>query len=378
MMRWLNRPLSILFVSLLSATATAAETKPWDVYVGTFTFRQSKGVYLMHMDPATGKLSEPELVAEGNSPSFLVQHPNGRFMYSVNEIDNFGGGKTGAVSAFSIESDGKLKLLNQQPSGGGGPTHLTIDPQGKNILVANYGTGSLAVLPVNEDGTLKPTSDVVQHKSDGGAVNRDGPHAHCVNLDPSARFALSCDLGLDKVFVYRYHADKGTIDDPTIATQPAGSGPRHLAFHPSGKFVYVINEINSTLTTFSFDAGAGRLTSLQTVSTLPADWHGENTTAEVAVHPTGKWVYGSNRGHNSIAIFSVDGRTGKLTPAGHESTQGKAPRNFAVDPTGQYLLAANQDSDTVVVFRIDQRTGGLKPAGVTAHVPTPVCILFKP
>jgi 6-phosphogluconolactonase len=327
------------------------------------------------MDGRTGKLSDPVLVAEGKNPSFLVKHPSQPIIFSVNEIDDYAGGKTGAVSAFRIEEDGKLKLLNQQPSGGGGPTHLSIDPQGKNALVANYGTGSVAVLPVDGDGKLRPPSSVVQHDAHGGKVNRDGPHAHCINLDPSARFALTCDLGLDKVFVYRFH-ENGVLDNPMVADQP--SGPRHLAFHPSGKYVYVINEISSTVTAFAFEASRGALKSLQTVTTLPADWHGENWTAEIIAHPSGKWVYGSNRGHNSIAVFSVDPETGKLTPAGHEPTQGKAPRNFNLDPTGHFLLAANQDSDTVVVFHVDQETGKLMPAAVTAHVPTPVCVLFVP
>jgi 6-phosphogluconolactonase len=275
-----------------------------------------------------------------------------------------------------------LTLLNQQASGGPGPCYVSIDPEGKNALVANYTGGSVAVLPIDADGKLRPASATDQHKGSGPDPKRQqGPFAHCFDLDPSHQFALACDLGMDKIFVYKFDAFRGSItpNDPPTASVAPGSGARHLAFHPGGKFVYVINEMGSTITAFAYDASKGALSEVQTVSTLPADFKADNTTcAEVAIHPNGKFAYGSNRGHDSIASFSVDEQTGKLAPTGHQSTGGKTPRHFAIAPGGEFLVAANQDSGNLVVFRIDPRTGTLNPTGMTAEVPSPVCVLFMP
>lgn len=361
-------------------SAAGAETAYW-VYVGTFTAKQSKGIYRMRLDPATGALTEPELAAEAPSPAFLAIAPNHRFLYSVNEVEKLDGRKEGGVSAFSLDpGTGKLALLDRQPSAGTGPTHISLDSEGHNALVANYGSGSVAVLPIGSDGKLAPPASVDQHRGTGAdKMRQEGPHAHCFNLDPAGRFALACDLGLDKVFVYRFDAATGAIspNDPPAASVAPGSGPRHLAFSPDGKRVYVVNEMACTVTGFDYDAEHGRLAEFQTASTLPEGFAGEKSSAEVAVHPSGKFLYASNRGQaNSIAIFRIDPATGRLTPAGHTSTQGRAPRHFGIDPTGTWLLAANQDTDNVVVFRIDPDSGALKPAGTNVHVPTPVCILF--
>jgi 6-phosphogluconolactonase len=352
------------------------------VYVGTYTSGKSKGIYLFHLDLATGKLAPEGLVAECESPSFLAIHPNHRFLYAVNEVSNFGGMNSGAVSAFAIEpKSGHLTRLNQQSSRGAGPCHLSVDHQGKDVLVANYGSGSVAVLPIQPDGRLGPATAFIQHEGKSANPQRqEGPHAHSINVDATNRFAFAADLGLDKILVYRFDAARGTLtpNDPAAATIDPGSGPRHFAFHPNGRFAYVINEMGSTVTALAYDAAKGTLKPLQTLSTLPEGFTGNSSTAEVQVHPSGKFLYGSNRGHDSIAIFKIDPDTGRLTPAGHQSTQGKTPRNFGIDPTGQYLLAANQDSDTIVVFRIDPATGALAPTGQVVEAPKPVCVKFLP
>jgi len=350
------------------------------VYVGTYTGSESKGIYLLRMDLASGALTAPEVAAEVAHPTFLAVHPSRRFLYAVGEIRNFSGRKSGAVSAFAIVPEsGKLRLLNQQPSGGTGPCHLTVDGTGRNVLVANYGSGSVAALPVGEDGQLAEPSSVIRHKGSGPNPKRQaGPHAHSINLDPAGRFAFAADLGLDKVLVYRFDPGKGKLvphEPPAVSVAP-GAGPRHLAFHPTGRLAYVINELASTVTAFTYDAEGGALSQVQTVSTLPNGFAGRNSTAEVQVHPSGRFLYGSNRGHNSIAIFAIEPQTGRLTVVGHEPTQGETPRNFGIDPTGTYLVAANRRSNNLVVFRIDPKTGQLKPTGVTAEVPAPVCVKF--
>ena len=361
---------------------------PIRVYVGTYTGKQSKGIYVMELDPKTGSLSEPRLAAESTSPSFLAVHPSKNFLYAVNEVPEFQGQKTGSVSAFAINDDGALTPLNQQSSGGAGPCHLDLDRNGQCVLVANYAGGSVALLPVDGDGSLKPPSSVIQHQ--GSSVNKqrqEAPHAHCINVvpdsvrrNPPGGLALVADLGLDKVLAYQFTLPArtdGTLapaNPPSVATAP-GAGPRHLAFSPGGRFVYVNNELTSSVTAYS--CGKGGVKEMQTLSTLPEGYEGKgNSTAEIAVHPTGKFVYVSNRGHDSIAIFRADEKTGQLTAAGHESTGGKTPRNFAIAPGGKYLLAANQNSDSVVVFSIDQETGDLTPTGTTVLVPTPVCVVF--
>jgi 6-phosphogluconolactonase len=348
------------------------------IYIGTYTRGASQGVYLSQLDLATGALTPPKLAAEVQNPSFLAVHPTGNFLYTAGELADFGGQKAGAVSAFAVDlQSGELKLLNQQPSGGSGPCHLVVDTAGKNVLVANYSAGSVAVLPLQKDGLLREPSTVIQHRGSGPDPQRQkGPHAHSINLDADNRLAFAADLGLDRILIYRFDADQGKLvaHDPPFAAVAPGAGPRHFAFHPSGKYAYVINEMHSTVTAFGYDSQAGKLQTLQTLATLPADFQASNTTAEVQVHPSGKFLYGSNRGHDSIAVFAIDTATGKLTPIQHQSTQGKTPRNFGIDPTGKYLLAANMDSSTLVSLRIDSASGVLRPTGHAIDVPFPVCV----
>jgi 6-phosphogluconolactonase len=358
-----------------------AKTSKFWVFVGTYTQGKSKGIYRCELDPATGKLSAAELAAETVSPSFLAVHPSHRFLYAVGETDDSEGKKTGTVSAFTLDTKtGALKRLNRQPSGGIHPCHLVVDRRGKYVLVANYSSGNAAVLPVAEDGRLGERTALVQHTGKGADPSRqEGPHAHSINLDAANHFAVVADLGLDQVFVYRFDPDKGFLaknDPPSLKIDPK-SGPRHFAFHPNGHYAYVINEMASTVTAMKYDAERGTLEKVQTVSTLPEGRKG-NSTAEVQVHPSGKFLYGSNRGHNSIAVFAVDAETGKLTPAGHQGSGIKVPRNFGIDPTGKFLLVANQDGDSILVFRIDPKTGALEATGEKVDVPKPVCVKFVP
>ncbi|MBI4604583.1 MAG: lactonase family protein [Planctomycetes bacterium] len=378
--------LAVLPAALLPAIALAdskeAGPKSLRAYVGTYTGGKSKGIYLVRLELATGKLTLEGLAVETTHPSFLAVHPSGRFVYAVGETADFKAKGQGSVSAFAVdEASGRLAPLNQQGSGGAGPCHIALDAAGKHALVANYGGGSVASLPIGADGKLGAAASVIQHK--GSSVNprrQEGPHAHSINLDRANRFAFAADLGLDKVLVYRFDAAKGTLEphDPPAAALKPGAGPRHFAFHPAGRHAYVINELLCTVTAFSYEAGRGVLTEIQTLSTLPEPVKESYSTAEVQVHPSGRFVYGSNRGHDSIAVFSVEEGTGKLALLENEPTQGKTPRNFALDPTGTYLLAENQDSGTIVVFRIDPKTGRLEPTGHAAEVPSPVCVRFAP
>ena len=358
-----------------------ASAGEFHVYIGTYTSAKSKGIYLSRFDSATGKLTEPQLVAETRNPSFLAVHPTERFLYAVGEVSDTQGKRAGAVNAYAIEGkSGKLTELNQQTSGGTGPCHISVDATGKCALVANYGSGSISALPVKPDGSLGEAATAIQHT--GASVNpqrQAGPHAHFICPSPDNRFALAADLGLDKVVVYRLDAEtaKLTTNNPPFAVVAHGAGPRHLVFHPGGKFVYVINEMALTVTALSYDAARAALFEEQTVSTLPADYKAteRDSCAEIAMHPSGKFVYGSNRGHDSIAVLAANEK-GKLTLIQNEPSQGKTPRHFAIDPAGRWLLAENQNSDSVVVFAIDPATGKLKPAGHTLSVPSPVCAVF--
>jgi 6-phosphogluconolactonase len=377
--------LSLLLLAGCSAqnNALAADQQPGDywVYVGTYTGPKSQGIQLLRLD-STGALTNLGLAAPATNPTFLAIHPNQKFLYAVGETSDFAGQKTGSVSAFAINpTTGKLTLLNQQPSAGRGPCYVTIDATGKNALVANYGGGTVSVLPIADDGKLSPHSSAIQHTGTGPNKSRqEAPHAHSINLDPSNQLAIAADLGIDKLLLYRLDPTKGTL---TPSTPPAvdlapGSGPRHFTFHTTGQYAYLINEMASTITAFSYDPKRATLTEIQTVTTLPEGFKGNNTTAEVRVHPSGRFLYGSNRGHDSIAIFAIDPKTGKLTPLGHQPTLGKTPRNFNIDPTGHYLLAANQSADNVVVFTIHPQTGLLTPNNSVAEVGAPVCLKFLP
>jgi 6-phosphogluconolactonase len=355
---------------------------PIVVYVGTYTDDGgSRGIYRFALDPASGEASEPVLAAASENPSFLALHPGGRLLYAVNETDDFGGEKTGAVSAFAIDSSsGDLQPLNQQPSMGAHPCHLVLDEAGKNVLVANYNGGNVTVLPLAADGRLETPSGVQPHEGSGPNPRRqEGPHAHGLALAPDGRFVFAADLGADKVFVHRFDPSAGTLEphEPPAAALTPGSGPRHVVLHPAGKSLYAINELLSTVTVFRYDPATGALEPTQTLTTLPADFEGASSTAEIAVSPDGRFLYGSNRGHDSLAVFAVDAASGRLTPVGHVPTGGRTPRHFAIDPTGRWLLAANQRSDTVVVFRLDPESGMPAPVGEPVAVPKPVCVLMK-
>ena len=392
-MRTFTTPV-VLAVLGLAAIARGAETpvvrpdKDTLVYVGTYTDKRSKGIYAFRLETQNDEVSQNILLvplgvaAETPNPSFLHVDARRRLVFAVNEIDEFEGRPGGAVSAFAIEpATGWLRLLNQRPSGGTGPCHLVLDPSGRNLLVANYGSGSVSVVRVGADGRLGDTTASIQHH--GHSVNpqrQQGPHAHGVTLDPANKFAFVCDLGLDQVLAYRFDADRGTLtpaEPAAIAIKP-GSGPRHLVFRPDGRFAYVISEMSSTVTTFAYDASTGRLREIETVSTLPPYFDGANSGAEIALVPSGKFLFVSNRGQNSVVLFAVDREKGTLEYIEDQGTGGKKPRQFAIQPSARHLVVVNQDSDTVLACRIDPDNGRLKPSGIFADVPSPACAVFLP
>jgi 6-phosphogluconolactonase len=375
------RNLAAVALSLLLTPRApgASGNAEYFVYFGTYTAKTSKGIYCYRFQPSTGKLTSLRAVAETPNPSFLALSPNRRFLYAV----NWKGSETvkgDTVSAFAVDQHtGKLTFLNKASSRGEMPTHLTVDQSGRMVLVVNFGSGSVAALPIGEDGHLGEATGFDQHQGASIVKNRqDGPHAHAVVLPADNRFAFVADLGLDQVFSYRFNPSQGTFapNDPPYTKVSPGSGPRHLVFHPNGKFLYANNEINSTVTAFAYQAAAGTLQEAQTVSTLPPGFSGTNSTAEIQTDPAGKFLYVSNRGHDSIAVFAIDSSKGTLTPVEHVSTQGKTPRNFSMDPTGAYLFAANENSSTVVLFRVNPNTGRLTPTGQVLEVPSPSCVIF--
>jgi 6-phosphogluconolactonase len=361
------------------------------VYVGTYSEPilfgtgqvlqgQGKGIHAFRLDRSTGALSPTGITAGVRNASYLAFDPSRRFLFCVNEFKEFEGAASGAVSAFRIDkASGALTFVNMKASRGTDPCHLLVDATGRNLLVANFASGSVCVLPIGQDGALGEATDFKQHSGSSLDPKRQaGPHAHAVEIDRQNRFVFVPDLGLDQVVIYRFEAATGRLTpnqrQPFVATAP-GAGPRQLVFHPTGRFAYLINELNSTLTAYSYDAEAGALAELQTLPTLPADFSGPSTCAEVQIHPSGRFLYGSNRGHDSIAIYAL-GPDGRMTAVGHESTRGKIPRNFEVSPDGRFLAAANQDSHNIVMFRIDETTGKLTATGSVAEAGTPICVRF--
>jgi 6-phosphogluconolactonase len=359
--------------------AQAGDSGKFLVYVGTYSEHGGKGIYAYGFDSSTGKFTDLGLAAETIDPSFLAASQNGRFLYAVNEILSYQGQLTGSVSSFAIHVDtGKLSILNTVSSRDQGPGNITLDRTGKSALVANYTLGSVAVLPILRDGSLGEASSFVQHK--GSSINPErqkGPHAHAIALSPDDRFAIVADLGLDQLIVYPFNPTKGTLGSHPYAVRVhPGAGPRHLVFSPNGKFLYLINEMQSTIVTYSYSAAHGGLQELQTVSTLPNGFTDTNDAAEIEIDPSARFLYASNRGNDSIAVFTIDPAKGTLMNVGFVPTQGKTPRNFAIDPTGRWLFAANQNSDDIVIFRIKGKTGQLTPQGAVLHVPSPVCVKF--
>ena len=388
-----RRFFTFLLVLLAPLAGLSAAQKPhkkyapqgqYLVYAGTYTTKtDSKGIYAYRFDAASGQLSAIGLAAESGDPSFVAVHPSGKYLYAVNEVGNFGGSNSGAVSAFAIDRQiGKLTFLNQVATRGAGPCHVSLDRTGRFVLVANYDGGSVAVFPVQADGSLGKNSAFVQHAGSGPNKERqEAPHAHWIGTSPDNRFALAVDLGLDEVLIYRFDPSKGSLapNDPPFAKVNPGAGPRHLAFQRDGKFAYVLSEMENAVTTFAYSQKSGSLSVLQTVSTLPKDYSGPKEAAEVIVHPTGKFLYASNRaGVDSITAFAIDPAKGTLLLVGQYSTKGKTPRHFAIDPTGTFLLAANEESNNIVIFKIDPATGALTPTGQAVEVPSPVCITFVP
>jgi 6-phosphogluconolactonase len=353
-----------------SRSAAAGTNDAMLVYVGTYT----DSIHIYRLDTELGTLQPAGVATGARNPSYLSIAAQQRTLYAVNEVEQ------GAVTAFAIDpATGALQRLNQQASRGTAPCHVSVAPSGRFVLVANYGDGVLGVLPITKDGALGAAVDVIQHRGSGGDPRRQaGPHAHCVVLDRLGRYVFAVDLGIDKVMIYRFDSRTGKLSpnsQPAFQTKP-GAGPRHFAVHPNGKFAYLINELDSSMTALACDTAAGTLQELQTLSTLPAGFAGTNFPADVHVHPSGKFVYGSNRGHDSLVAFTVDAATGKLNLLAHEPTRGNFPRNFGIDPTGQILIAANQNSNTLSVFRIDPETGRLSAVGDTIQVPKPVCVKF--
>ena len=349
------------------------------MYVGTYTRETSAGIYAYRFDSESATAEEVGLVAEMREPSFLALHPTGQYLYAVSETDDFDENGSGSVVAFRIsESSGALSKLNEVSSRGGWPCHLNIDASGRMLIVANYKGGNIASLPINEDGTVGEATSFFQHDGSGVHQRQDQAHAHSADFSADNRFAFFSDLGLDQVKIYRADPRAATLapHDPSSVSVEAGSGPRHFALHPNGRSAYGVNELSSTVTVYDYDAEAGALSVAQTVSTLPEGFEGENYTAEIHVHPSGKFVYASNRGHDSIAVFAVDPSTGRLTPTEQVSTNGEWPRNFAFSPDGRYLLVANQDSDNIVVFSLDSETGALTATGTDLAIDAPVCLLF--
>lgn len=381
--------LSLLLTSVMLNAKISFDGK-YLVYVGTYTANNSPGfhadnsfgIYAYRFNTATGTLVSLGLAAKNDSPAFLALAKNNKFLYAANETSDFKKQPSGSVSAFSIDGiTGKLSLLNQVSAHDVGPTYISMDRTGKYVLIANYPLGSVTVFPVLKDGKLGETSDFVRHK--GSSINKvrqEGPHAHAhaIELSPDNRFAIVADLGIDQLLIYPFDANNGKLGHPKITKIAPGSGPRHLSFSPNGKFLYLINELKGTITVFSYGTEHGTLHKLQTVSSLPIGYKGQIHSAEIAVHPSGKFLYASNRIDHSIAIFCIDKTTGKLRLIGHISTKGKTPRHFALDPSGRWLLAANQDSDNIVIFKINVQTGQLTQWGKPMRSPVPVSIVFVP
>jgi 6-phosphogluconolactonase len=362
-----------------SVTARAFSRADRLVLIGTYTggTTGSQGIYAFRFDDASGALTPLGLVAETPSPSFLTASANGRFIFAVNELDTFEGTASGSVTSFALDrASAKLTPLSVQSSRGAHPCHLVLDRTGRFLAVANYTGGNYAVLPVGADGRLQPAATVVAGQGKGPTARQQGPHGHAVAFDTANRFLIGTDLGIDRVLVYRFDAARGTVTEnqPPSVALPPGAGPRHFVFHPNGKQAFVINELSSTITSLTWDAVAGTFKPTGAVPTRPAGVEG-GTTAEIHVHPTGRFVYGSNRGHDSIAVFRV-ANDGTLTLVEHESTRGQTPRNFTIDPTGRWIIAGNQGSNTLAVFSIDQATGALSPVGPLSNSPSPVSILF--
>ncbi|MBX7172237.1 MAG: lactonase family protein [Pyrinomonadaceae bacterium] len=373
---------------LLTQTAISqppVKSKKMLLYIGTYTSTgKSEGIYVHEFDSETGKLTPIQIVKNVLEPSFLTIRKDRKFLYAVNELLEYEGKKSGSVSAFSIDQKtGNLQFLNKQSSLGDAPCFITTSENGKFALIANYLGGNVSVYPIEKDGNLGASVSLVQHSGTGPNKDRqEAAHAHSITLSPDNHFAYACDLGIDKIMIYRFDHNTGKLtpnENQAFYQTKGGAGPRHFSFHPNGKFAFVINELDLTITALAFDEKLGILKEIQTVPTLPVGASRAGAScADIHVSPNGKFLYGSNRGHNSIVSYQIDEKTGSLKYLEHISTQGKKPRNFSIDPSRKFLLVANQDSDNIVVFRIDEQTGKLQSNGNIANVPVPVCLKFMP
>jgi 6-phosphogluconolactonase len=374
----------VLTVSISGLVLTTSASKPaadthFLAFAGTYTGKTgSKGIYAFDFDASAGKLTPKGLAAETESPSWVAIHPSGKFAYAANEAS-----KQSTVTSFSVDAkSAKLTKLNQMSAFGEDPCYLSFDKTGKYLFSANYTSGNVVVYPILADGRLgTPTANV----KDAGALGpnkerQEAPHAHWVQVSPDNHYVFVSDLGLDAILSYRFDATKGTLtpNDPPAAKLAPGAGPRHMAFSPNGKFVYVVSELKNTVTAFSYDASKGTLFEFQILSTLPDDFVGRNDDAEIYVHPNGKWLFASNRGRDTIAVFVISPSDGTLKHTGEYPTGGKEPRHFAIDPTGKFLLAENQNSNSIAVFRIDPTSGALNQISLAENVPAPVCLTFLP
>jgi 6-phosphogluconolactonase len=375
-----------VFFSLPAATPVFSS--PMLVYFGTYTQTASKGIYSIRFDPASGSMSAPELAGEARNPTFISLDPTGRFLYATGELAHelSPGKPAGGASAFAVERpSGKLRLINTQETGAGATTHNAVDATGRMLVLANYSAGYIAAVTIKSDGSLGPRSAYFDQNGKAplgpNAERQQQSHAHSVTISPDNRFVFACDLGLDRVFGYKMDPSNGSLqpNDPPAVAAPPGAGPRHSKFSPDGRFLYVANEMGATVTRYAYDARSGALAREESVTTLPPGVIlPDNTVAELRLHPSGKFLYASNRGHDSIAIYAVDLPTGKLTPVAITPCGGKHPRNFALDPSGRWLLCANRDTNNVVLFAVDPASGKISPTGREVAVAQPVCVLFDP
>ena len=365
--------MSFFRIGVLSfALLHAARGENLFVYFGTHTAGPGKGFSLARFDTTTGALTKPEFLLEAPAPAYFIVTPDGKHLYTCNS--------TGFVSAYAIDpATARLTLLNQVPSGGGDPSYISLDQTGQYVFVANYDGGNIAAWRLRPDGGIGERTAFVQHTGHGVNPKRQShAFAHSIHVDLTNRFVLVADLGLDKLFVYKFDVKTGSLtpNDPPFATVKPGSGARHMVFYPNGRWVYLITEMGSTIVQFEWDSTRGTLKELQTVSTLPPDFHGNSACSELTLHPNGKFMYASNRGHDSIAVFAIDAQSGRLTPVQYVPSGGKTPRNFALDRAGRWMLVTNHDSNVAMVFRIDQATGRLTPVGSPVEVPYPFCPRF--
>ena len=366
-------------VSVTNAQESHTDPDSFLVYIGTYTGPESEGIYTFRFDRRSGKLTAVNKPVKTSNPSFVAVHPSGQYLYAVNEDAEFNGEQGGGITSFSINpKTGTLTEINSQCTHGAHPCHLTIDQSGKTVGVANYTGGSIAAYKIGKAGELSPASTFVQHEGKSVHPRQEAPHGHSIDVGPLNKYVVVSDLGLDKVLVYKMNARKGELTAHSAVSTTPGAGPRHFSFHPNGKFGFGINELNMTANAYRFNGRAGTLELLQTVSTLPPEQKQQEgqSTAEMYVHPNGKFLYGSNRGHNTIVVYTIHPQTGKLTYVENQDTGGSTPRSFGVVPTGDFLLALNQASSTIVVFRIDPETGALEPTGEEVPCPTPVAAAF--